>query len=120
MHNFVEDMAKVLKALGDPTRLKIIRLLASKTETKLCVSDLSQKLGMSQPAVSQHIKTLKNINLLYPDRDGMQVFYHINIDVFEEIKKNFDELFMMAFEKNPKLKIQYNNENKKGESNKNE
>lgn len=119
MHKFVEDMAKVLKALGDPTRLKIIRLLASKMEIRLCVSDLSQKLGISQPAVSQHIKILKNVDILYPNREGMQVFYRINTDILTEIKKDFDNLFKMAFETYPNPEKFYK-KNKKGDTKNNE
>jgi len=61
----ITKMANIFKAFADPTRLRLIRLLASNMEEKLCVVDLAKKLGISQPAASQHIKVLKNINILY-------------------------------------------------------
>jgi len=102
MNNIVKEMSEVFKALGDPTRLRIIRMLASNMENNLCVVDLAKKLGVTQPAASQHIKVLKNVGILEPNRDGFHVYYNINIDVLNDYKKNIDELFKMAFMKCPK------------------
>ena len=99
MHDIVKNMAEVFKALGDPTRLRIIRMLASGMENSLCVADLAQRLGITQPAVSQHIKVLKNLSILEPNREGFRVFYNINTDVLADYKTMIDELFKLAFEK---------------------
>lgn len=98
-HEFVERMARYSKALGDPTRLRIIRILASNMEDKICVTELAKILGMTQPAASQHIKTLKNTGLLEAKREGYRVYYYINIDVLQNYKKDFDKMYEMAFEK---------------------
>ena len=45
MNDIVKKMSEVFKALGDPTRLRIIRMLASNMENNLCVVDLAKKLG---------------------------------------------------------------------------
>jgi len=92
-------MAEVFKALGDPTRLRIIRMLASEMEQELCVIDLAKKLGVSQPAASQHIKVLKNIGMLEPNRNGNRIYYNLNRDVLIGYKKIIDELFELAFQK---------------------
>jgi len=52
--NIVMEMSEVFKALGDPTRLRIIRMLVSKIESSLGVSDMANKLGITQPAPPQH------------------------------------------------------------------
>ena len=91
-------MAEVFKALGDPTRLKIIGLLAKRNSESFCVIDLAEKLGMTQPAVSQHLKVLKNIKLLEPNRKGNHIYYAINLETMNSIKAGFDYLYNLAFE----------------------
>ena len=93
----VKEMAEVFKALGDPTRLKIIALLAKKSVESFCVIDLAEKLGMTQPAVSQHLKILKNIKLLEPNRKGYHVYYSINLEVMQSIRESFNYLYDLAF-----------------------
>ena len=80
-NDMVKSMSKVFKALSDPNRLRIIRMLASNMEEKLCVKDLADKLGISRPAASQQISVLDNIGIL--DRQ----------------KKKIDTMFHLAFEK---------------------
>ncbi len=92
-------MAEVFKALGDPTRLRLIRMLASRMEKDPCVADLAKKLGISQPAASQHIRVLRNIGILEPERQGFRVYYSINIRVLKSYKALIDELFKLAFER---------------------
>lgn len=89
-----KKMAQILKALGDPTRLKIIKLLSAKGKI-LCVGALAHELGITQPAVSQHLKVLKNIGLLDDNRVGFHVHYCVNADALKACKKEFDALFMM-------------------------
>ncbi len=95
------NMANVFKVLGDEKRGKIIRMLASNADELFCVSDMAKKLGISQPAVSQHIRILKSIGLLEENRKGFRVFYTINLDVFREFKDKFDEMYKKAFKKCP-------------------
>lgn len=95
------SMVNVFKVLGDETRGKIIRMLASNADEVFCVSDMTQKLGISQPAVSQHIRILKSIGLLEENRKGFRVFYTIDLDVFREYKDRIDEMFKKAFRKCP-------------------
>ena len=101
MKDLVSTMAEWYKALGDPTRLKLIRLLASNPERSLCVGALAQRLGVTQPAVSQHLRVLKSFGLVEPNRDGYHIHYTINVDVLQDYKNKSDELFKMVFEECP-------------------
>jgi DNA-binding transcriptional ArsR family regulator len=84
-------MANIFKSLGDPTRLKIISLL---TESQnLCVGVIAERTGMSQPAVSQHLKTLKTAGLLDARKMGQEIHYSINRNKVAELQKTIDTLF---------------------------
>ena len=92
-----ESLAEIFKALSDPTRLKIIRLL-SRRKPMLCVGALAHRLGISQPAVSQHLRVLKNAGILRAHRLGFHVHYVFNPSILHEHKKMIDALFSVAFE----------------------
>lgn len=97
MKDKVRTLSEVFKALGDPTRLRIIKLLASNPENTLCVADLADRLGITQPAVSQHIKVLKNVGVLDSNRVGFRVYYHADKERLTAYKEDVDELFRMVF-----------------------
>lgn len=67
-------MADLFKALADPTRVRIIGLLAS---AEVCVGDLCLALGMSQPAVSHHLKLLRMLQIVKARKNGQHVFYSL-------------------------------------------
>jgi ArsR family transcriptional regulator len=102
MKDKVRQMSEIFKALGDPTRLRIIRMLASGMENDLCVADLAKKLGITQPAASQHIRILRSVDILEPNRVGFRVYYNINTEILNAYKADIDKLFKMVFEKCPK------------------
>ena len=79
----LEDFAKVFKALGEPSRLRIFRALSGGEK---CVCELEALLEMSQPRISQHLKVLREAGLVKERRDGWWVYYRIN-----------DELLSTAF-----------------------
>jgi DNA-binding transcriptional ArsR family regulator len=92
-------MSEVFKALGDPTRLRIIRMLASEMEKDLSVSELAGKLGITQPSASQHIRVLKSVGILEPVRNGNSVYYNVSASALKRYKENIDMIFEMAFKK---------------------
>lgn len=79
MSKTIKDTAEIFKAMGDETRLKIIKLITA-TGNNLCVGMIAQKLGISQPAVSQHLKTLKYAGLITDQRQGLHIHYKITDD----------------------------------------
>ncbi len=80
LREIVPEMAGVFKALGDTNRLRIIYLLATDTTGTMGVSDLAERLGISQPAASQHLKTLKNEGIVTSRREGFRVYFSFNRD----------------------------------------
>lgn len=73
----VEDAAQTLKLLGDKTRLTILGLLYS---GDCCVCEFVEVLQMSQPSVSQHLRRLRDANLVKEKRRGQWVFYSLVTD----------------------------------------
>lgn len=69
------ELAQIFKALGDPTRLKIIHLL-SKGEK--CVHDIARTLEMSQSAISHQLRLLRNLRLVKYRRAGKQAIYSLD------------------------------------------
>lgn len=79
----------LLKALSDKSRFKIIELLLQKN---YCVRALSFQMGISESAVSQHIKLLKETGLLIGNKCGYHVHYRVNKDVLHQLAKDIEEL----------------------------
>lgn len=78
-------IADLFKALSDPTRVRIIGLLA---HTELCVGNLARLLGMSQPAVSHQLRVLRNLRIVRARKSGRHVFYTL---MDEHIRDLFDQ-----------------------------
>lgn len=68
-------LAHVLKALADPARLRLLSLIAATDGDEACVCDLTEPVGLSQPTVSHHLKTLVDAGLLTRQRRGSWAFY---------------------------------------------
>lgn len=79
------DMAAEFKVLSDPTRLKIINALML---SEMCVCDISALLNMSQPAISHHLKSLRQTRLIKYRRDGKIAYYSLDD---EHIKAMFSQ-----------------------------
>lgn len=71
----VDGLAEVFKVLGDPTRTKIVYALSRE---ELCVCDLANILGLSVPAVSHHLRLLRNLRLVRHRKEGRLVFYSLD------------------------------------------
>ena len=68
----MKDVIKVMKALSDPNRLKIVKLLEA---GEACVCEIQPLLGLSQSTVSKHLKLLEDAGLLKKRKDGQWVLY---------------------------------------------
>lgn len=74
--NQIEEIADVLKLLGDKNRLTIVALL---NEKELCVCEIVDLLQTSQPNISQHMRKLKDGGLVKESKKGQWVYYSLNI-----------------------------------------
>jgi ArsR family transcriptional regulator len=83
-----DEQAAVFSALADPTRLKLVKLLRSQRDPHaLCVNALAGILGVTQSAVSQHLRVLKAIGLVKGERRGYHIHYFVNQDVLDKCRK---------------------------------
>ncbi len=85
----MERHLKILRALAGNSRFKIVLLLNGR---ELCVCELEEILGVSQSAVSQHVRILKEAGLLKETREGQWVFYSLEKDKLREELKGLIEL----------------------------
>jgi len=76
------EKAELLKVLGHPERLAIVLLTLYR---EMCVKDLVEALGISQPKVSQHVGLMKEVGLLTFRKEGTKVLYRVNNEVIKEI-----------------------------------
>src|SRR5271168_1628067 len=81
----VRELAQVFKLLSDETRLRILFYLALSPNGELHVTDLCERLGQSQPAVSHHLALLRVSGLIEARRDGKHNFYSVRSEVFGEL-----------------------------------
>jgi ArsR family transcriptional regulator len=81
-----EELATLLKAVADPTRLQLMSLVAAAGEGAACVCDLTAPLGLTQPTVSHHLKVMVEAGLLHRERRGSWAYYSLVADRFDQIR----------------------------------
>ncbi|MER5878127.1 ArsR/SmtB family transcription factor [Streptomyces sp. NPDC060235] len=70
-------MARTFKALGDPVRLRLLSMIASRAGGEVCVCDLTPAFDLSQPTISHHLKLLRQAGLIDCERRGTWVYYWV-------------------------------------------
>jgi DNA-binding transcriptional ArsR family regulator len=84
----IEDQAELFGVLADPTRLKLLRLLSQQREPDaLCVNALAFRLGVTQSAVSQHLKVLKGAGFVKGEKRGYRVHYFVKREALSKAKE---------------------------------
>ena len=83
------DISTMLKALGEPTRLLIFQQLLIR---KHCIRSLSKKLGITESAISQHMKVLREAGLVYGERYGYHIHYLPKQDALDELSVAFEKM----------------------------
>ncbi|MFF7753776.1 ArsR/SmtB family transcription factor [Streptomyces sp. NPDC007971] len=71
------ELAKMFKALGDPVRLRLLSMIASRAGGEVCVCDLTPAFDLSQPTISHHLKLLRQAGLIDCERRGTWVYYWV-------------------------------------------
>ena len=72
-----ERLARIFKALGDPTRVRLLSLVAAHAGAEACICDLTEPVGLSQPTVSHHMKQLAEAGLVTREQRGKWAYYRV-------------------------------------------
>jgi ArsR family transcriptional regulator len=72
-----ESLARTLKAIADPARLRLISMVAAHEDSEACVCDLTEPLGLGQPTVSHHLKILVDAGIFTRDKRGTWAYYKL-------------------------------------------
>jgi len=78
------DAVQIFKALGDPNRLRIMKMLEKR---ELCVCEIRAVLGLSNSTVSEHLSMLKSAGMILDRKDGKWINYRLNDNVHGEFAK---------------------------------
>lgn len=75
-------MNEIFKALADPTRRKILKMLR---ERDLTAGEIAEHFDMTKPSISHHLNILKQANLVLSEKQGQNIYYSLNMTVLQEI-----------------------------------
>ncbi|MFZ3085119.1 MAG: metalloregulator ArsR/SmtB family transcription factor [Candidatus Hydromicrobium sp.] len=89
----LKKITRVLKALADENRVRILYLLSERKD--LCVCEIREIIGLSQPTISSHLKLLENSGLVTYSKDGKWVNYSMNPDLNVKLKQMLNDIFSM-------------------------
>jgi DNA-binding transcriptional ArsR family regulator len=84
-----KELARLLKVLSVETRLRIVQLLKGRA---LCVNALAARLNVTQGAVSQHLRVMRDAGLVIDERRGYYIHYRLNEDVLSAWRRETDRL----------------------------
>jgi len=98
MNTKEDKLARYFKVLSIGTRLRIVQLLKSRT---LCVNALAHRLGVTQSAISQHLRVLRDAGLVIDEKRGYYVHYRLNEKTFEKWKEAINVMLDMKINNCP-------------------
>lgn len=101
MNEETDKLARWLKALSVGTRLRIIQLLNGRA---LCVNALAHRLDITQSAVSQHLRVLREAGLVIDEKRGYYVHYRLNEETFSKWKKAINLTLDVKYDNCPRKK----------------
>lgn len=81
---------EIFKALADPTRRRILRLLGKR---EMNAGDIAAKFDISAPSMSHHFNVLKGADLIFARREGQQIFYSLNTTVAQDLMTVLLDIF---------------------------
>ena len=71
------ELARILKALAEPVRLRLVSMVAAHKDGEACVCDLTEPLGLTQPTISHHLKVLVDAGIFTRDKRGVWSYYAV-------------------------------------------
>lgn len=87
------NISTAIEAMSDPTRRRVFERLADGPRS---VADIARNLPVSRPAVSQHLRVLKDAGLVFDTRDGTRRLYQIDPAAVDDIRQYFDQFWNRA------------------------
>ena len=81
-----ERLAQLFKALGDPTRVRLVSMIAASVDGEACICDLTEPVGLSQPTVSHHMKLLVDAGLISREQRGKWAYFRVVDDTLAAIR----------------------------------
>jgi ArsR family transcriptional regulator len=84
-----DDLARSLKAIADPARLRIISIVAASAGQEACVCDLTERIGLSQPTISHHLRVLTDAGFLTRSKRGTWAYYRLTPGAFGAVSGFF-------------------------------
>jgi ArsR family transcriptional regulator, arsenate/arsenite/antimonite-responsive transcriptional repressor len=85
-----EQLAGTMKALADPTRLRLLSIVAASEDAEACVCDLIEPVGLSQPTVSHHLKILTSAGFLTRSKRGTWAYFRLVPGALDRVSKFLD------------------------------
>ena len=92
----LKKVTKILKALADESRIRMLALL--KERNGLCVCEITEIIGLSQPTISSHLKKLQDAEIITYSKDGLWVNYSLDENMEEEVKQLLDSMVQILSE----------------------
>lgn len=90
MEKLYNDTAKMLKAISDPKRLRIVDMLSC---GELCACEILEEFHITQPTLSHDMKLLVGAGLVTDRREGKNIYYALNTETLQNLQETLDKLF---------------------------
>ena len=92
----LKKITKILKALADESRIRMLALL--KERNGLCVCEITEIIGLSQPTISSHLKKLQDAEIITYSKDGLWVNYSLDENMEKEVQQLLDSMVQILSE----------------------
>jgi len=89
----LKKITKIIKALADENRIRIVTLL--KAKKNLCVCEITEIIGLSQPTISSHLKKLQDAEIITFSKDGSWVNYSLDENMEESVQKILNLIYQI-------------------------
>ncbi|WP_295833732.1 helix-turn-helix transcriptional regulator [uncultured Microbacterium sp.] len=94
-----ERLAATFKALGDPTRLKLLSIIASSEGQEACVCDLTEPVGLAQPTVSHHLKVLAEAGFVSRSKRGTWAYYRLAPEALQAVDEVLRDVLLPSVDR---------------------
>ena len=93
--DMINRQARLLKAIADPTRMRIVKIL-SQHEGDVCVYELVEQFQLSQPTISHHLRILRDAQVIDLRKKGLYAYYYLRRTTLQQAQQAMASLFFTA------------------------